>query len=72
MWITMWINLWITYQFFMLIQCRRGVLGIIHALLSVFWKDFHDFLVEKDINLLNLHQNRKMWIRYKAYDDSVS
>ena len=36
--------------------------GISTRLLAIKKKDFHAFLLKKDINLLILHQNRELWI----------
>ena len=45
-------------------------IGISTRLFMRFSKDFHSFLPKKNINLLILHQNWKLWINY--LNDSLS
>ena len=47
------------------VEKRDGQLLVekVHLQIS-FKKVFHTFYMIKDINLLNLHQNDKLWIKY--------
>ena len=37
--------------------------GISTRLFTGIFEDFHTFLLKKDINLLNLHRKRELWIK---------
>lgn len=55
--------MWKTHSVMHKIPKRRLDNGISTRLLTIKMKDFHNFLLKKDINILNLHQKRELWIK---------
>jgi hypothetical protein len=56
----MWKTQLITHK----IPSDKNDKGISTRLFMCFYEDFHSFLPKKNINLLYLHQNWKLWINY--------
>ena len=58
----MWISVWKNYS---VIHKKNSQESLVWISIDLFYgkiKDFHGFLLKKDINLLNLHQKTKLWI----------
>lgn len=68
----MWITPFITSGKVGIFPAIRLQTGISTQLFAGFQKDFHAFLREKNINLLILHQNLKLWITAKQFKEPIS
>ena len=68
----MWITPCITSGKVGIFPAIRLQTGISTQLFRAFSSFFHAFLREKDINLLILHQNLKLWITAKQLKEPIS
>ena len=68
----MWITPCITSGKVGILSAIRLQTGISTQLFRAFSSFFHAFLREKDINLLILHQNLKLWITAKQLKEPIS
>ena len=68
----MWITPCITSGKVGIFPAIRLQTGISTQLFRAFSSFFHAFLREKNINLLILHQNLKLWITAKQFKEPIS